>query len=51
MRKYFFYSRNDRSKEPIYYCKATSRLNAAKRFANVKQLPLKTFLTLFGVSI
>lgn len=51
MRKYFFYSRSDKRKEPIYYCRATSRLNAAKTFAKTKQLPLKTFLTLFGVSI
>jgi hypothetical protein len=50
MTQYFFYSRIDKNLEPIYYCKAKSRLQAAKIFAQGKQLPLKTFLSLYGVS-
>ena len=50
MISYYFYSRNDKSCEPIYYCKAKSRLQAAKVFAQGKRLPLKTFLSLYGVS-
>lgn len=50
MKEYFFYSKSDVSKEPIHYCKSSSRLNAAKTFSEIKQLPLKKFLTLFGVS-
>ena len=50
MTQYYFYSRKDTSKEAIYYCKAWSRLAAAKRFAEGKRLPLKSFLTLFAIS-
>ena len=49
MKTYFFYSRVDKSKEPIYFCKSRGRLSAAKQFAEGKQLPLKSFLTIFGV--
>lgn len=48
--KYFFYSRGDDKKEPISKTETDSRLSAAKFFAKLKQLPLKTFLKIFGVS-
>jgi hypothetical protein len=44
-----FYSRNDRNQETISRIMSTSRLNAAKIFAERKQLPLKEFLKIFGV--
>lgn len=50
MTSYYFYSRNDSQKEPIYYCKAWTRLGAAEKFAEGKRLPLKSFLTLFAIS-
>ena len=50
MKSYFFYSRIDSSKEPIYYCKAGSRLRAAEKFAEGKRMNLKTFLSIFAVS-
>lgn len=50
MKKYNFYSRVDKSKEPIGSTTALSRLKAARYFAALKQLPLKSFLTLFAVS-
>ena len=50
MKEYFFYSKHGVSKEPIHHCKSSSRLNAAKTFAEIKQLSLKKFLTLFSVS-
>ena len=50
MAKYYFYSRNDQSQEPINTIVAISRLNAAKRFAQRKQLSLKSFLKIYAVS-
>jgi len=50
MNKYFFYSKNDSSKEPIMNTRAWSRLEAAQSFASVKQMDLKTFLSVFSVS-
>jgi len=44
-----FYSRNDKSQETISRVVSTSRLKAAKYFAERKQLPLKEFLKIFGV--
>lgn len=49
-KKYFFYSKNDSSQEPINSILAFSRLQAAKQFASRKQLSLKTFLSVFSVS-
>lgn len=47
----YFYNRNDSKHEPIMKINFTkSRLNAAKYFAEVKKMSLKTFLKLFGVS-
>lgn len=50
MARYYFYSRNDKTQEPIMTCVTFSRLKAAKYFAERKQLPLKVFLSIFGVS-
>jgi hypothetical protein len=45
-----FYNRNDKNKETIGRVVTTSRLQAAKLFAERKQLPLKEFLKIFGVT-
>lgn len=50
MKVYYFYYRTDGSKEPIFYCKAKSRLYAAEHFAEGKRMSLKQFLSLFAVS-
>jgi hypothetical protein len=44
-----FYNKNDKLQETISRTMSTSRLNAAKYFAERKQLPLKEFLKIFGV--
>jgi hypothetical protein len=44
-----FYNRNDQMEELISKTVSTSRLEAAKKFAARKQLPLKEFLKIFGV--
>jgi hypothetical protein len=44
-----FYNKTDKTQEIISRTISTSRLSAAKYFAERKQLPLKTFLTLFAV--
>jgi len=45
-----FYHKTDKSKEPIgKTILYTSRLNAAKHFAKIKNLDLKSFLRLFIV--
>ena len=45
-----FYNRNDKSQETIGRIIGFSRLEAAKLFAERKQLPLKEFLKVFGVT-
>ena len=45
-----FYNRNDRNQETIGRIVTTSRLQAAKLFADRIQLPLKEFLKIFGVT-
>lgn len=50
MVKYYFYARNDQSQEAIDSVRAFSRIQAAKYFAKRKQMNLKQFLLLFGVS-
>jgi len=45
-----FYSRRDKNQETIGRVITTSRLQAAKIFAERKQLPLKEFLKIFGVT-
>jgi hypothetical protein len=44
-----FYHKTDQTREAISRTISTSRLQAAKQFAERKQLPLKEFLKLFGV--
>jgi hypothetical protein len=44
-----FYNRIDETQEIINRTVSTSRLNAAKQFAERKQLPLKKFLKIFAV--
>ncbi len=48
--KYYFYSKHDGSKEPIAQTNAKSRLAAAKYFAQIKQMSLKQFLTIFTIN-
>jgi hypothetical protein len=50
MTKYYFYSRRDQNQEAIDSVRAFSRMQAAKYFANRKQMDLKTFLSIFAVS-
>jgi len=50
MNKYYFYSKNDSSKEPIMNTRSWSRLEAAKSFALIKQMDLRTFLKVFSIS-
>ena len=45
-----FYNRYDKNQETIGRVVTTSRLQAAKMFAERKQLPLKEFLKIFGVT-
>ena len=45
-----FYNRNDKNQETIGRVITTSRLQAAKLFAERKQLLLKEFLKIFGVT-
>jgi hypothetical protein len=48
---YYFYCKNDKDKEPIKSSnKIVSRLEAAKYFAEIKKMSLKTFLSLFSVT-
>jgi hypothetical protein len=48
---FYFYHRNDKTQEPIRKVFITkSRLSAAKYFAEIKQMKLKEFLGIFGVS-
>jgi len=48
---YYFYSKNDKSKERIKSTsKINSRLEAAKYFAALKNMSLKTFLSVFSVA-
>lgn len=50
MKKYYFYSKTDKTSEPIAYTKVWGRLEAAKYFAQVKQMSLKSFLSVFKIS-
>jgi len=49
-KKYYFYSKHDKTKEPIAYCLESSRLKAACYFAQIKQMDLKQFLSVFAVN-
>ena len=50
MTKYYFYSKIDKSEEPVMSTRAWSRLEAAKHFAAIKQMDLKQFLSVFSIS-
>jgi hypothetical protein len=48
---YFFYSKNDKKREPIKTLNNIgSRLAAAKYFSELKKLSLKEFLKVFSIS-
>jgi hypothetical protein len=49
-KKYYFYSKVDKSKEAIARTSTTPRLKAAKYFAAIKQLDLKSFLSVFTIN-
>ena len=44
-----FYNKSDKNQEVINRTFSISRLQAARYFAELKQLPLKEFLKIFGV--
>jgi len=49
---HFFYSKSDTTKEPITRVNnMCSRLDAAKYFAKLKNMSLKTFLRVFSVGV
>jgi hypothetical protein len=50
MKRFSFYSRVDKDQEAIATTIASSRLNAAKKFAQTKKLSLKDFLRIFSVT-
>jgi hypothetical protein len=45
-----FYNKNDKNQETIGRVVTSSRLQAARLFAERKQLPLKEFLKVFSVT-
>ena len=47
---YYFYSRQDQKRDPIMRVGAPSRYQAAIFFAKQKQLTLKEFLKIYGIS-
>jgi hypothetical protein len=47
---YYFYSRSDKTREPINKVVALSRIKAAQYFADRKSLDLKAFLVVYGIS-
>jgi len=47
---YYFYSKSDKTKEPINKIFALSRIKAAQHFAARKALDLKAFLAIYGIS-
>jgi len=50
MKSYYFFIRKDINKEPINKTYAISRRYAAEKFAERKNLSLKSFLTVYEVS-
>jgi len=50
MEKFSFYFKDDNKKERISTVKSSTRLTAAKYFAKMKRMELKTFLSIFKVS-
>jgi hypothetical protein len=49
-KKYYFYVKNDKEQEPISKTIASNRLAAARYFAAMKSLPLKSFLNIYSIS-
>ena len=47
---YYFYNKGNKNQEAIGKIIATNRLSAAKYFAAVKRMDLKSFLSLFSIS-
>ena len=47
---YYFYTRLDKTEQPINKIVALSRIKAARYFAACKGLDLKAFLSIYGVS-
>ena len=47
---YYFYSKLDKTEEPINKIFALSRIKAARYFAARKALDLKAFLAIYGIS-
>ena len=45
----YYYVKNDPTQEKLGKILTSSRLEAAKEFASQKQLPLKTFLSIWAV--
>ena len=45
----YYYAKSDPSKEKLGKMLTGSRLEAAREFAGQKQLPLKTFLSIWSV--
>jgi hypothetical protein len=45
----YYYVKNDPTQEKLGKILTSSRLEAAKEFAGQKQLPLKTFLSIWAV--
>ena len=50
MKSYYFFIRRDINKEPINKIYAISRRHAAEKFAERKNLSLKSFLLVYEVS-
>ena len=50
MKKYYFYSKMDSSKEPIYTISAINHVMAVRRFAKGKRMDLDTFNKLYEVN-
>ena len=46
----YYYIKNDPNQEKLGKILTGSRLEAAKEFAGQKQLPLKTYLLIWGVA-
>lgn len=50
MKSYYFYSKTDKTKEPIGRVEAESIQDAVEMFAASKDLDIDTFLSIFDVS-
>jgi len=50
MKNYYFYSKLDSKREPIFYIKVDSKEKAIQYFSKLKNLTEKEFLSIFKVS-